>query len=95
MPFAAAERRLGGPADLLVNAAGVYRVAALRELDAAAWDAVLAVNLRGAFLVGAGVRGAARDRAARSSTWPRSPPTAATPGSPRPTTRRARPASSA
>ena len=50
--FAAAEERLGGPADLLVNAAGVYRVAALRELDAAAWDAVLAVNLRGAFLVG-------------------------------------------
>jgi 3-oxoacyl-[acyl-carrier protein] reductase len=44
--------RLGGPADLLVNAAGVYRIAALAELDAAAWDAVLAVNLRGAFLAG-------------------------------------------
>jgi NAD(P)-dependent dehydrogenase (short-subunit alcohol dehydrogenase family) len=50
--IAAAEERLGGPADLLVNAAGVYRIAALRDLDAAAWDTVLAVNLRGAFLVG-------------------------------------------
>jgi NAD(P)-dependent dehydrogenase (short-subunit alcohol dehydrogenase family) len=49
--FAAAQERLGGPADRLVNAAGVYRIAALRELDAAGWDAVLAVNLRGAFLV--------------------------------------------
>jgi NAD(P)-dependent dehydrogenase (short-subunit alcohol dehydrogenase family) len=49
---AAAEEDLGGPADLLVNAAGVYRIAPLRDLDPAAWDAVLAVNLRGAFLVG-------------------------------------------
>jgi NAD(P)-dependent dehydrogenase (short-subunit alcohol dehydrogenase family) len=48
---AAAGAALGGPADLLVNAAGVYRIAPLDELDPAAWDAVLAVNLRGAFLV--------------------------------------------
>ncbi|HEU4976496.1 MAG TPA: SDR family NAD(P)-dependent oxidoreductase [Baekduia sp.] len=43
---------LGGPADLLVNAAGVYRIAPLAELDAAAWDETLTINLRGAFLVG-------------------------------------------
>jgi 3-oxoacyl-[acyl-carrier protein] reductase len=58
---AAAQERLGGPADRLVNAAGVYRIAALRRLDAADWDAVLAVNLRGAFLV-------ARAFAARTET---------------------------
>ena len=47
----AARAGLGGDVDLLVNAAGVYRIRPLRELDAAGWDAVLAVNLRGAFLV--------------------------------------------
>jgi NAD(P)-dependent dehydrogenase (short-subunit alcohol dehydrogenase family) len=46
---------LGGPPDLLVNAAGVYPIAALLEMPAGAWDDVLAVNLRGAFLVGRGV----------------------------------------
>jgi NAD(P)-dependent dehydrogenase (short-subunit alcohol dehydrogenase family) len=47
-----AEALFGGPADLLVNAAGIYRIAPLVQLDAEGWDAVLAVNLRGAFLVG-------------------------------------------
>jgi NAD(P)-dependent dehydrogenase (short-subunit alcohol dehydrogenase family) len=42
---------LGGPPDLLVAAAGVYPVQPALDLDAAGWDAVLAVNLRGAFLV--------------------------------------------
>jgi NAD(P)-dependent dehydrogenase (short-subunit alcohol dehydrogenase family) len=46
---------LGGPVDLLVNAAGVYPVQPTLELDAEAWDAVLAINLRGAFLVARGV----------------------------------------
>lgn len=48
----AAAEALGGPADLLVSAAGVYRIAPLADLDAAAWDETLAVNLRGALLVG-------------------------------------------
>jgi NAD(P)-dependent dehydrogenase (short-subunit alcohol dehydrogenase family) len=43
---------LGGPPDLLVCAAGVYRVEPLLSLGAAAWDEVLAINLRGAFLAG-------------------------------------------
>jgi NAD(P)-dependent dehydrogenase (short-subunit alcohol dehydrogenase family) len=46
---------LGGAPDLLVNAAGVYRIEPLLTLDAAGWDAVLAINLRGAFLVGRAV----------------------------------------
>lgn len=49
---AGAARDLGGPPDLLVSAAGVYRIAPLLELDAPAWEEVLAVNLRGSFLVG-------------------------------------------
>jgi NAD(P)-dependent dehydrogenase (short-subunit alcohol dehydrogenase family) len=50
-----AQAGLGGPADLLVSAAGIYRIAPLLALEAPAWDAVLAVNLRGAFLVGRAV----------------------------------------
>ncbi len=42
--------RLGGPVDLLVTAAGVYPVTPLVDIEAAEWDAVLAVNLRGPFL---------------------------------------------
>lgn len=42
---------LGGSPDLLVNAAGVYLVRSLLETSAAEWDDVLAVNLRGTFLV--------------------------------------------
>jgi NAD(P)-dependent dehydrogenase (short-subunit alcohol dehydrogenase family) len=54
---AAAEAALGGPIDVLVNAAGTYRIQPLLELPAAAWDALLAGNLRGAFLVGRAVAG--------------------------------------
>ena len=46
---AAAE--LGGAPDLLVNSAGVYPIRPAVEMDPKEWDAVLAVNLRGAFLV--------------------------------------------
>jgi NAD(P)-dependent dehydrogenase (short-subunit alcohol dehydrogenase family) len=49
---AAADRALGGPPELLVSAAGVYRIAPLLELEAPAWDEVLTINLRGSFLVG-------------------------------------------
>jgi len=43
---------LGGPADVLVNAAGIYRIRPLLELSPAEWDETLAVNLRGPFLAG-------------------------------------------
>lgn len=43
---------LGGPVDLLVSAAGIYRIGPLVDLPAAEWDDVLEVNLRGSFLVG-------------------------------------------
>jgi len=42
---------LGGSIDVLVNAAGVYRVAAAVDLEISDWDRVLDVNLRGSFLV--------------------------------------------
>jgi NAD(P)-dependent dehydrogenase (short-subunit alcohol dehydrogenase family) len=44
--------RLGAPADVLVNAAGIYRIRPLLELSAPEWDETLTVNLRGPFLVG-------------------------------------------
>jgi NAD(P)-dependent dehydrogenase (short-subunit alcohol dehydrogenase family) len=44
--------QLGGPADVLVNAAGIYRIRPLLELTATQWDETLAVNLRGPFLAG-------------------------------------------
>jgi NAD(P)-dependent dehydrogenase (short-subunit alcohol dehydrogenase family) len=37
---------------VLVNSAGVYRIAPLLDLDVGEWDDVLDVNLRGSFLVG-------------------------------------------
>ena len=46
-----AEERLGGPPDLLVNAAGVYRIREATDLDEVEWDEVLDTNLRGTFLV--------------------------------------------
>jgi NAD(P)-dependent dehydrogenase (short-subunit alcohol dehydrogenase family) len=52
---AEAAERLGGPVDLLVNAAGVYPVQSLLDTDPAEWDRVLAVNLGGAFLTGRAV----------------------------------------
>lgn len=46
---------LGGPADILVNAAGIYQVRPLLDLRPQEWDELLAVNLRGAFLAGRAV----------------------------------------
>jgi NAD(P)-dependent dehydrogenase (short-subunit alcohol dehydrogenase family) len=46
-----AESALGGVVDLLVNAAGIYRVRPALELDPQEWDEVLEVNLRGSWLV--------------------------------------------
>jgi NAD(P)-dependent dehydrogenase (short-subunit alcohol dehydrogenase family) len=48
---AEAARALGGPIDVCVNAAGIYRIATLLELAPAEWDEVLAINLRGSWLV--------------------------------------------
>ncbi len=42
---------LGAPIDVLVNAAGIYRIAPLDELSVPEWDDVLDTNLRGTFLV--------------------------------------------
>jgi NAD(P)-dependent dehydrogenase (short-subunit alcohol dehydrogenase family) len=50
-------RTVYGHVDIWVNAAGIYPTASLLELETAAWDEVLAVNLRGSFL---GAREAAR-----------------------------------
>ena len=52
---------LGGPADVLVNAAGIYRIRPLLELTPAEWDETLAVNLRGPFLAGRAVAAALID----------------------------------
>ena len=41
----------GEPFDLLVNAAAIYRIEPLLSLQADPWDEVLAVNLRGSYLV--------------------------------------------
>ncbi len=38
-----------GPIDILVNNAGMQKTASLEELDAATWDAIIAVNLSAAF----------------------------------------------
>jgi NAD(P)-dependent dehydrogenase (short-subunit alcohol dehydrogenase family) len=47
----AASAALGGPIDVLVNAAGVYRIAPAIDLEITEWDRVLEVNLRGSFIV--------------------------------------------
>ena len=39
-----------GPVDILVNSAGAIAQARFEDLDAATWDHVLGVNLRGVFL---------------------------------------------
>ncbi len=46
---------LGGPADVLVNAAGVYRIRPLLDLTQDEWDETMAINLLGPFLVGRAV----------------------------------------
>src|SRR4051812_42673057 len=40
-----------GPVNALVNNAGIFKAAAFLDVAEADWDAVLAVNLKGAFLV--------------------------------------------
>ncbi|MFZ4652266.1 MAG: SDR family NAD(P)-dependent oxidoreductase [Rubrivivax sp.] len=44
-----------GHVDALVNNAGIFRAAAFLDITEADWDAVIAVNLKGAFLVGQAV----------------------------------------
>lgn len=44
-----------GPVDGLVNNAGIFRAADFLDITEADWDAVIAVNLKGAFLVGQAV----------------------------------------
>ena len=44
-----------GRVDILVNNAGIFRAADFLDITEADWDAVLAVNLKGAFLVGQAV----------------------------------------
>jgi NAD(P)-dependent dehydrogenase (short-subunit alcohol dehydrogenase family) len=48
---AAACEALDGSIDVLVNAAGIYRVTSADELTIGEWDDVLDTNLRGTFLV--------------------------------------------
>ena len=47
---AAAEQQLG-PVDILVNNAGIFATAAVEKMDAVVFDRILAVNLRGPFLM--------------------------------------------
>lgn len=42
---------LGGAPDLLVNAAGIYRISRLVDISSEEWDEVLDTNLKGTFLV--------------------------------------------
>lgn len=44
-----------GRVDLLVNNAGIFRAAEFLDITEADWDAVIGVNLKGAFLVGQAV----------------------------------------
>jgi hypothetical protein len=44
-----------GHVDALVNNAGIFRAAAFLDVTEADWDAVIAVNLKGSFLVGQAV----------------------------------------
>ena len=57
--------------EALVNNAGIFRAADFLDVTEADWDAVIAVNLKGAFLVGQAVARemvGRRAAAARSST---------------------------
>ena len=58
---------LGGPIDVLINAAGVYRVAPAVDLEISDWDRVLEVNLRGSFLVARAVARVLIDAGCRGS----------------------------
>jgi len=50
-----ATRAAFGPVEALVNNAGIFRAADFLDVTEANWDAVIAVNLKGAFLVGQAV----------------------------------------
>jgi NAD(P)-dependent dehydrogenase (short-subunit alcohol dehydrogenase family) len=50
-----ATRAAFGPVEALVNNAGIFRAADFLDVTEADWDAVIAVNLKGAFLVGQAV----------------------------------------
>jgi 3-oxoacyl-[acyl-carrier protein] reductase len=64
---AAAETLLGGTVDLLVNAAGIYRIRPVLDLEVDEWDEVLDVNLRGTWLVSRAVARRLRETGARGS----------------------------
>ena len=51
----AATRHTFGRVDALINNAGIFRAANFLDITEADWDAVIAVNLKGAFLVGQAV----------------------------------------
>jgi NAD(P)-dependent dehydrogenase (short-subunit alcohol dehydrogenase family) len=48
---AAACREKFGHLDLLVNNAGIFLMGSIEEFDESSWDKIIAVNLKGAFLV--------------------------------------------
>jgi 3-oxoacyl-[acyl-carrier protein] reductase len=58
-------RRRFGTLDVLVHCAGVIHEAPLAETDAAAFDRVIGINLRGTFLVGKGAIGMMQSRGGR------------------------------
>jgi NAD(P)-dependent dehydrogenase (short-subunit alcohol dehydrogenase family) len=51
LAVAEASSTLGGPMDLLVNAAGIYRINSLIDIGSDEWDEVININLRGSWLV--------------------------------------------
>lgn len=65
-----AEEGLGGPPDVLVNAAGVYRIHEAADLDEAGWDEVIDTNLRGTFLVSREFVRRRRDGASKGGAGP-------------------------
>lgn len=56
-----------GPVDALVNNAGIFKAADFLDITEADWDAVIAVNLKGSFLVGQAVARAMATHAAGST----------------------------
>ena len=95
--IALADKEFGG-VDILVNNAGIQHVAPIEEFPIEKWDAIIAINLSGAFhttrLAVPGMKkkkGAASSISRRPMRWsprrsnlPTSPPSTASPASPRP-----------